>query len=124
MSEFDNPYAAPQTPLQQLPLAIKLLPAKRRNHLLQGIVAGLLLGGIASSFIITLGVVTWGKDLTLLSMLWVLVSVIFFSTVIGTMIGGIVQLLSMLFGGSPREVEELSAQQGFDNKGFTPPSRM
>ena len=124
MPEPTNPYAAPQTPLQELPTAFQLPPAKERNFLLQGFVAGLQLGGIASLFITTLGVFTWGKDTTLIGMLGVLVGVIFFSTVIGTMIGGTIQLLALLFGGSPCEAEAHNARQEFDNTGFTPPSLM
>ena len=122
MRESFNPYAAPQTPLQELPPTITLPPAKQRNHLLQGIVAGLQLGVIAALMIITLGVVIWGKEYSMLGMLWLLVGIVLISTVIGTVIGGIVQLLSMLFGGPPRLDEEHSTPQEIDNTGFTPPN--
>lgn len=115
-----NPYAAPQTPLQDLPSSLP--PPKGRSFLMQGVIAGLQLGGLASFFIVAIMLFTWGKDSTPLGLLKVVLGVMFFSTLVGTMFGGTIQLLALVFGGSPRENEEHNARQEFDNTGFTPPN--
>jgi hypothetical protein len=120
--ELHNPYAAPQAPLQELRPAITLPPAKSQNHLLQGIVTGLLLGVIAALLIITRAVVIWGAY-SILGVLWLLVGIVLIGTVIGAMVGGIVQLLAMLLGKPSRLDEEPLTQQEIDNAGFTPPNR-
>ena len=101
-----NPYAAPQAELRPSANADSLTSATQPKYLRQGIIAGLQLGGIACLFFIGLRIFTWDKNSTLRGLFWYCLSALLFCLLLGTIIGGMVQLFSRIF----------SRSEHFDNR--------
>jgi hypothetical protein len=92
LSQHENPYAAPQATLHELPSGLTTM--NRPNYLRQGIVAGAQLGGLASFFIVTVYLGTWDKHSTINKLILIPAITMLAVVIIGVFVGGTVQLVS------------------------------
>lgn len=105
----ENPYAAPQSELHKLPMALPASPNTRKNYLVQGIIVGFQFGGLMALMMLLLYAITWNNRSSVFGLLLIPVITPLACITLGIIIGGYAQLMNFGHGipyGKSHDIEE------------------